>query len=69
MEESLVHTAEGQEVKLTCTVHCSPKCEVSSTADNVERETKPNSQKFIMISFCMISQGIAQKSLILCFAN
>jgi hypothetical protein len=29
MEESFVHTAEGQEVKLTCTVHCSPKCEVS----------------------------------------
>ncbi len=28
MEESFVHTAEGQEVKLTCTIHCSPKCEV-----------------------------------------
>lgn len=39
VEESLVHTAEGQEVKLTCTVHCSPKCEVEWQKDGTVLDT------------------------------
>jgi len=41
--EEFVHTAEGEEVRVECSIHCSPRCDVSWHKDgSVVDQTNPN---------------------------